>query len=80
MDISIQQDKNINKSNLSYQLQNIEIDGKKFYDYVAKPAPSGLIRSYVLNNVKPKGDVLILKLEVREASKTESKFNLIFSI
>ncbi len=80
LDISIQQDKNINKSNLSYQLQNIEIDGKKFYDYVAKPAPSGLIRSYVLNNVKPKGDVLILKLEVREASKTESKFNLIFSI
>lgn len=79
INIEISQDSTSKNSILSFEIQGMEINGKEYYDYSKLTSNIGMIRGYRIDDVEPKGDIILLKLNVIEPSLTESRFNLLIS-
>lgn len=79
IDIEISQESTQKNSFLSFEIQNIMINGVAFHNYIHKKTTMGIATGYKLIDVEPLSEIILIELSVYEPSKTESRFNLILS-
>jgi len=79
IDIEISQESTLRNSFLSFEIQNIMINGVAHPNFIRQTTSGGLVTGYRLKDVEPLSELILIELSVYEPSKTESRFNLILS-
>lgn len=79
VNIELRQDSKQKSSILSFDPKSISINGEDVINYERVKNSEGFLTSLKLNEITPKGNIILIMLDVLEPSMTESRFNIILS-
>jgi hypothetical protein len=79
VNIEIKQDSKQKSSILSFDAKSIKINGEDIINFERVKNKDGHLQSLKIDDVSPKGNIILIRLEVLEPSRTESRFNLVLS-
>ena len=79
VNIELRQESKQKSSILSFDPKSISINGEDVINYERVKNSEGFLTSLKLDEITPKGNIILIMLDVLEPSMTESRFNIILS-